>query len=276
MAKVLGEAGRYTSDEAARQRTTRLLIGFVLIGLVGVAEGVTLSSLWSKLNPPAWLTSMVQWGGIIVTGVAVKWGFRKLDQLEAERLKWQRGTDGETVVGKILAGFPDGFYVINDLSTPSGNLDHVVVGPTGVFVLDAKNWRGVVQADGQGELLLNDKPTDKDAVRNYTARIMRIKEKVRTLAPGCDPFFRGLFVFTAARVEAAWGKTGPVHCLREDQLWDYIVEKDYGARLKTSEVQEIAQAFLGLAHMDRDFSEKVTAVESGKSVVAGLAQTANA
>jgi hypothetical protein len=60
----------------------------------------------------------------------------------------------EISVGYKLSDFPDGFYIINDLKTESGNLDHVVIGPTGVFALDTKSWRGVVSADGKGELWL--------------------------------------------------------------------------------------------------------------------------
>jgi hypothetical protein len=41
-----------------------------------------------------------------------------------------------------------------------------------------------------------------------------------------------------------------VRCIRDDQLYDYIVEKDYGKRLKQEDVERLAQAFLGLAHMD--------------------------
>lgn len=84
--------------------------------------------------------------------------------------------------------------------------------------------------------------------------MLEIRDKVRTLAPGPEPFFQALFVFTAARVEAKWGSTGNVHCIRDDQLYAYIAEKNFGQRLKLGEVQAVAQAFLGLAHMDRDFA----------------------
>jgi hypothetical protein len=88
---------------------------------------------------------------------------------------------------------------------------------------------------------------------------MTVKETVCGLAPGTTTFFKGLLVFTAARVDAPWGKTGAVHCLREDQLWDYIVDHKGGKKLTSAEVKRIAQAFLGMAHMDRDFTEKATA-----------------
>jgi hypothetical protein len=42
----------------------------------------------------------------------------------------------------------------------------------------------------------------------------------------------------------------PKRELHYDQLRTYIVEKDFGKRLSKEEVERIAQAFLGLAHMD--------------------------
>jgi hypothetical protein len=266
MAKVLGKSGRYANQEAASKRRRQLLVGFCVIGLLGMVEGLGLSTLWSFFQPSRGLSMiMLCLAAGAALGIAA-WADRKLDALEAERIKWQRGTEGETTVGKIIGEFPEDYYVINDLSTPYGNLDHVVVGPTGVFVLDAKNWRGVVQANGKGELLLNGKPTGKADIRNFVGRFMGVKEKVRALTNGADPFFQGLFVFTAARVEAAWGKTGWVNCLRDDQLQQYIVEKEFGKRLSATEVERVAQAFLSLAQMDRDFAEGLIQANGGKSV----------
>lgn len=272
MAKILGKAGRFTLQAAASRRRRQLLLGISVIGLLGVVEGMCLSTLWSFFQLPAWLCRVLLYVPAGAALVLTKWGWYKLDELEAERANWQRGTEGETVVGKILADFPEDYYVFNDISTPTGNLDHVVVGPTGVFVLDAKNWRGVVQADGKGELLLNGKRTDKADIRSFVGRIMGVREKVRNLAGGADLYFHGVFVFTAARVEAAWGKTGSVHCLREDQLREYIVEKEFGKRLIPAEVEKMAKAFLGLAHMDRDFTDKATQGITHKAVWAAAVE----
>lgn len=228
-----------------------------------------LSSFWAKLQMPEWLTSTVQWGGLIVIAGLTKWGWQQMDEAEAIRAKWQKGAEGETVVGKILAAFPEDYYVINDLSTPHGNLDHVVVGPTGVFVLDAKNWRGIVQADGRGELLLNGQPTEKAYIRTFVGRLMGVREKVRTLTGGAESYFQGLFVFTAARVEAGWGKTGKVNCVREDQLRNYIVEKEFGKRWAPEQVEQVAQAFERLARLDSDFTDKATEAIGHKMVAGG-------
>lgn len=205
-------------------------------------------------------------GAAVGGWVLYKRGDGKLDALEKQRVAMMRGASGETTVAMALENFPDDYRVLHDLTTESGNLDHVVVGPAGVFLLDAKNWRGVVSADGKGELLCNGQPTDKPLVRQFMGRIMGIKDKVKTLAPGLDPYFQPVFVFTSARVEANWGTTGTVHCIRDDQLYSYIVEKDFGRKLTAREVDRIAQAFLGLAHMDTGFrtSQQSTPKSGGK------------
>jgi hypothetical protein len=50
----------------------------------------------------------------------------------------------------MLAGLPEGFVVFHDLHVPGSpaNIDHLVVGPTGVFVVDSKAYTGTLTAGG--------------------------------------------------------------------------------------------------------------------------------
>jgi len=81
---------------------------------------------------------------------------RKRDK--AERLlrsaeMYERGGDGERVVGAILDQLrQEGWAVFHDVrwpGRPRANLDHVIVGPPGVFVIDAKNWSGRIEVRDQ-------------------------------------------------------------------------------------------------------------------------------
>lgn len=254
MAKVLGESGRYVSEESIKQSRRILLLVLLIIAVLSLLEGFLISSFLNVARWPAWVRSLALLMILPAIVLLSRRGLKKFNALEKKRADMRRGAAGEVHVGNTLADFPDDFCVINDLTTPFGNLDHVVVGPTGVFVLDTKNWRGVVSADGAGELLLNGDPTDKPHIRQFVGRMLGIRDKVRALAPGLDPYYQPLFVFTAARVDAKWGSTKAVHCLRDDQLHEYIVLKDFGKKLSTDEVQRVAQAFLGLAQMDREFN----------------------
>lgn len=271
MANILGKAGRFTKDAAAHHRSTRGGIGLIVMATLGFLEGITLAHLWAKLHPPVWLNTVIWCGGVLGAAVLYKWAWRKMDALEVIGANWERGAEGESTVARLLAKLPHEYYVINDLSTPSGNLDHVVVGPTGVFVLDTKNWRGLVTADGNNELMLNGKPTRKREVGSFVSQVMSVRDKVKVLAPGRDHYFKAVFVFTAASVDAKWGTTGKVHCVTDRQLLEYIVEKSFGTRLDPGEAKRVARALRGLADMGRDFAEKANEGVGVQPVLANAA-----
>lgn len=256
MAKVLGESGRYVSEVVITKRLTVVAICLAGVGSTCLLWGLSLGFWLHSFELPGWASGVISLVSMLIILGFAKWGFPKVKQLEQEEVNFRKGATGEASVGNRLERFPEQFRVINDLTTPYGNLDHVVVGPTGVYVLDTKNWRGVVSPDGNGELLCNGKPLDKPYVRLFISRVMGIKDRVKALAAGLDPYFQAVFVFTSARVEANWGTTRSVHCIRDEQLYDYIVESKRGRKLAAAEVEKIAQAFLGLAHMDADFTAK--------------------
>ena len=260
MARVIGQSGRYVSQVAARQLqqlTRQLLISVAVLGLV---EGALLSSLSPLGKVSEWLRLALMVGTVAALWRFVKWRLRKLEALDKERMKMRRGVGGEWRVGDRLSNLPDDFFVVNDLTTLSGNLDHVVIGPTGVFVLDAKNWRGVVGSDGNGELTVKGGATEKPIIRQLVSRMMGVRENVRALTPGPDPYYKAVLVFTAAWVEAKWGATGKVHCIRDEQLYDYIVGNN-GIPLAQPEVERIARAFAALAHMDKNFTDAAGAAQ---------------
>lgn len=57
-----------------------------------------------------------------------------------------RGRDGEIRTGQVLLGLPPDFTVIH--AQPHGrgdaDIDHLVIGPTGVWVIDTKAWTGAL------------------------------------------------------------------------------------------------------------------------------------
>ncbi|HWQ91026.1 MAG TPA: nuclease-related domain-containing protein [Clostridia bacterium] len=246
MAQVFGTAGGYVEAEAVRRRRRLLSLALAGIGALGVLWGLTVGLALPRGQLSVWF--VLGNSGVALLGIAAigKWTLPKLDEIERGRLSMKRGAQGEGCVAAELERLPAAFRVFHDVPTPSGNLDHVVVGPTGVFVLDAKNWRGIVSPDGKGELLLNGKALDKAYVRQFVGRVMGVREQVKVLAPGMDPYFKAVFVFTAAKVDAGWGKTGSAHCMREDQLIDYITEAKAGNRIDLWVVKMISQAFASL------------------------------
>lgn len=63
---------------------------------------------------------------------------------------WFKGDKGEKIVSKHIETLPNGYYIFDDVSIPNGkgNIDHLVIGPTGIFVLETKNYSGYFQIHG--------------------------------------------------------------------------------------------------------------------------------
>jgi hypothetical protein len=58
----------------------------------------------------------------------------------------RKGAHGEALVGWLLARLPEGWHVFNDIpiGERGANIDHLVVGPAGVFTINTKNLTGRV------------------------------------------------------------------------------------------------------------------------------------
>jgi Ca2+/Na+ antiporter len=64
---------------------------------------------------------------------------------------WERGAAGEEATARALALLPAEWTVLHDVHWPGrskANIDHVVIGPGGVFVIDSKLWNGTVSVAG--------------------------------------------------------------------------------------------------------------------------------
>ena len=75
--------------------------------------------------------------------------FRPSNQARA----WQRGAAGERQTARLLDRLGrEGYVIFHDLAMPDSpaNLDHLVVGPSGVFVIDSKQWIGQVHQSADG------------------------------------------------------------------------------------------------------------------------------
>ncbi len=74
---------------------------------------------------------------------------RQLEQAERDERAWTAGAAGEALVAdKLRALESRGWLLLHDIhwpGRPKANLDHVLVGPGGVLVIDAKNWTGQIE-----------------------------------------------------------------------------------------------------------------------------------
>jgi hypothetical protein len=83
--------------------------------------------------------------------------------------------------------------------------------------------------------------------------VMDFQTKLTALTEG-DYFVRGLLVFPIAYVQADFGSTRHIHCLRDDRLVDYIQNKTFAQSLSSDDLDRITRATLQLAGMDKRFA----------------------
>jgi hypothetical protein len=252
MAQVFGEPGRNAAEESFRQTRNVLVAAMCAIGALGVIGGYALGGVFPIRHFSfGWLLLITALMCILMWLIG-KLGTTKIDAIDRQRMSWRKGAVGEALVAGTLASLEDGFVVINDVSKRFGNIDHVVIGPTGVYVIDAKNWKGTVKADGKGELLVNGQPPSKPAIKMMLGGVMDFQSKLKALTEK-DYFVRGLLVFPMAYVEANFGSTRQIHCLRDDRIVDYIQNQTFSAKFELADITRIKRATLQLAQMDERF-----------------------
>lgn len=84
---------------------------------------------------------------------------------------WGKGATGEEHVENLLRHLPDNYLVINDFQTnEKGNVDHIVIAPAGVFVIETKNTSGHYSAQNN-ELLRNGRSMKKDYLKQSFAQM---------------------------------------------------------------------------------------------------------
>jgi hypothetical protein len=93
---------------------------------------------------------------LVVGGLAAMvagWALRFRPSPDA--VAWRQGAAGERRTARLLDPLErHGWAVLHDLAIPRSraNLDHLVIGPGGVFVIDSKQHRGRLQLDPTGRL----------------------------------------------------------------------------------------------------------------------------
>jgi hypothetical protein len=114
--------------------------------------------------------------------------------LDPERLR--RGISGEEAVADALAGLPSSYWVLHGVSTGHGDVDHVVIGPTGVFALETKAWDGKFYRS-RGQLYCNGKPAEH-VLRQARGAAGQVRQHL--LEAGIDEWVEAVVVASRASV----------------------------------------------------------------------------
>jgi nuclease-like protein len=144
----VGRPGASAAAEYRRHRTAeraRWTHGLPWRVAAVLATGVTAGLLAAQLAPDS--------AGLLAVAAAAGLGWRLRFRPSPDTLAWRRGAAGERRTARLLAPLERrGWVVLHDLAIPgsAANIDHVVIGPGGVLVVDSKQYRGRLDLDRYG------------------------------------------------------------------------------------------------------------------------------
>lgn len=137
---------------------------------------------------------------------------------------WERGAIGEELLAQRLEDLPDTFRVLHDRRIPRtrANIDHIVVGPSGVWVIDAKRYvdkRPALRVEGgilgprAESLRIGGRDGSKlvDGIRSQVDRIIAVLADTEVPVAGVLCFLGADWPliggsFTVSGVEVTWPK----------------------------------------------------------------------
>ncbi|MGW0684852.1 UvrD-helicase domain-containing protein [Streptomyces sp. NPDC002754] len=170
--------------------------------------------------------------------------------------QWEAGSEGERrVAAQLLVLTERGWRLLVDRRWPgtrAANVDMLLVGPGGVFVIDVKNWRSAPEVS-DGKLRTGGEPRDEHAGK-LLAVTKAAEGAVASL--GLSPVaVQPLMVFAGQRVDAGLGR---IRLLGEHEVGPALLSES--RRLRTESVRAIAD------HLERVFPDY-----EGSAVVQGVA-----
>lgn len=159
--------------------------------------------------------------------------------------KWEAASDGERrVAAQLLVLTERGWRLLVDRRWPgtrAANVDMLLVGPGGVFVIDVKNWRAAPEVS-DGKLWAGGELRDEHA-RKLMAVTKATEGAVGSL--GLSPVaVRPLMVFAGRRIDAELGR---IRLLGEREVGPALLSER--RRLQPAQVRAISD------HLERVFPE---------------------
>ena len=143
-----------------------------------VIAGLEWLRAWTHFPPSPWLFTAV---ALVFVGLAAFRIWRYRPKLRAIR----QGIEGEKVVGQFLERLRErGYQVFHDVVGPAFNVDHVLIGPAGIFTIETKTRskpiRGDarVTADAEGLLVAGHRP-DRDPVVQARAQAGWLHQQIK-------------------------------------------------------------------------------------------------
>ena len=191
-----GDSLRTQIDEIQSGDVGAWIAVMVLVVMLALVEWIR----WLVALPPQ------PWTFTVAAVLIVAFAVRKLRHILLHLRRLKKGLEGEIYVGQYLTNElrPLGYYVLHDIREADYNIDHVLIGPGGVFAVETKNPTKPagdcrVTYDGQA-IRVNGHTPDRDPLIQAQAASRRIGEILKEYAGEQVPV-RGIVLYPGWFVE---------------------------------------------------------------------------
>lgn len=125
------------------------------------------------------------WAGLLLIGLAIL-GALLLPAVQTRLSHYQTGARGEEQVARRLARLPSDHVVYHAFRLPDasgrvGDVDHIVVGPRGLFVVETFNWPGTLTLR-DGEIFADSRQIRRSPLRQARTNAERLQNWIKEQA----------------------------------------------------------------------------------------------
>lgn len=159
--RYYGKAGQWGKQEAHRLFDKRLFLVMLVIfsagAILGAAVGVLALPFAFRFVPftrevpvGTWIGLMftLEAAALVVTAVLFRAIRDPVDRLTIQRIRHIHGAETEALVAHTLGRLGNEWHLFNGVAMKGGgDLDHVLIGPGGVYCISTKGYRGVLSLD---------------------------------------------------------------------------------------------------------------------------------
>ena len=221
--KPLRLPGQSLSEERDRLFEDKLLQPMLVVVLLTVMAGLE----WWRYLVPSRPNPLVMSAAALL---AISYFVWQIVRLRPRLKQLRQGIEGERVVGQYLERLrSDGYQVFHDLVGDGFNVDHVVVGPAGVFTIETKTWskpaRGEPRIDFDGEsVVAAGYEPDRNPVVQARAQAAWLRRLIEESA-GRRVVVRPVVVFPGWFVKQSDGSTREVWVLEPKALPGFLAHE---------------------------------------------------
>jgi hypothetical protein len=191
-----GQAGGFARQRFRHRRRAwrrRHWWAFPLVAIVPIAAALPIALLAQTRHSALWVG--------VGLGAGAAAAMVLFDSPPAHIERWRTGADGEKATARKLRPLlARGWTLFNDIETDHGNIDHVLVGPPGAFLLESKRLAGRAQVDA-GKLVVRWHEDPEDGYENDSiasrARGAAFDLHSRLDTPGPGPWVQAVVVLWA-------------------------------------------------------------------------------